>query len=168
MSDQLTLLEGESDEALLIPHATATKRYTAATADKLEHRRKHILDLLTFNLPVSFIAERTGCSHRIVTLLGAKYAQEISSNAPTFASVLKAKAAKFLFLAEQKAEGARFGELMVGVGIATQRAEEMEARAAGTLDPASSTDVDVVDEKLEAARKWLEQKNVKQLEAVKA
>jgi hypothetical protein len=152
---QLSLIEGESDEAMLVPREVAAKRYTAATADKLEARRNHILDLLAFNLPINFIAERTGCNHRIVSLIGAKHCQVVATNAVAFAGVLKAKAAKFLFFAEQKAPDAKFGELMVGVGIATQRAEEMEARAAGTADLAAVTDVEVVNERAEAARKWL-------------
>jgi hypothetical protein len=152
------LLEGESDEALLVPREVAAKRYTATTADKLEERRNHILDLLSFNLPINFIAERTGCSHRIVSLLGAKHCQTVATNAVAFAGVLKAKAAKFLFFAEQKAPDAKFGELMVGVGIATQRAEEMEARAGGAADLNGVTEVEQVNEQAEAARKWLSQR----------
>jgi hypothetical protein len=159
-TQQLSLIEGESDEALLVPREVAAKRYTAATADKLEARRNHILDLLAFNLPINFIAERTGCNHRIVSLIGAKHCQIVATNAVAFAGVLKAKAAKFLFFAEQKAPDAKFGELMVGVGIATQRAEELETRAASTADLGAVTDVEVVNERAEAARQWLEQRRI--------
>lgn len=155
---QLELLAGESDEALLVPAAEAAKRFTATTAAKLEQRRRHILDLLAFNVPITWIASRCGCSHRIVTLLGAKYAQEVATDAVAFAQVLKAKAASFLFFAEQKAPDAKFGELMVGVGIATQRATEMEVAANAVLSAESNDgEMETVNDKLEKFRAGLKQ-----------
>lgn len=156
---QLSLIEAESDEALLIPRHEMEKRYTARTVAKVELKRNYILDLLAFGLPIETIAEKTHASTRIVQRLGALYSQQVAADAMKFAQVLKAKAAKFLFLAEQKAEGAKFGELMVGVGIAMQRAQEAELGASSLL-PDTAIDVGEESEGLRAARKFLEDRGL--------
>lgn len=156
MSEQLALIEQESDEAMLLPREVAAKRYTATTAERLEQRRNHILDLIAFGMPVNFIAERCHCSHRIVTLLGAKHAATVTASALTFAAALKSFAASAMFFARQKMPEAKFGELTVGMGIATQRAGEIEAAAQGLADLGATTEVEAVNPAVEAARKWLQ------------
>lgn len=153
---QMSLIAGESDEALLVPRTEAAKRFTGATVDKLELKRNYILDLLGFGMPVETVAERTGASTRVVNLLGAKYAQLVASRNLEFAKVLKAKAAEFLFYASQKAPQAKFGELMVGVGIAAQRGLELEIAGAAVHPEDAALDIESESPALAKAREFLE------------
>lgn len=159
---QLALIEGESDEVMLEPVIVLQKRYTAAVVEKIELKKNYILDLLGFGLPIETVAERTHSSTRTVNMLGAKYSELVAANSMNFAQVLKQKAARFLFLAEQKAPQAKFGELMVGVGIAAQRGQELELGAAGALNgDGAAIDVSEENQALQNARKFLEERKVK-------
>lgn len=161
MSDQLAMTEilESSDEALFLDAAETRKRYTATTVEKLELKRNYILDLIACGLPADLIAEKTKASTRTVRLLGAKYAQQVAASIPQFTAALRGKAARWMQLADTKAEDAKFGELMVGTGIALQRAQELElaGAAAGDInDPAHELAAE--DPQLVAARKFLEAK----------
>jgi hypothetical protein len=159
MSDQLTLIEAGSDDALLLPRAEMEKRYTGKTVARIETKRNYILDLLAVGLPIEIIAKRTHSNKRIVVALGALYAQQVASDSMRFAQALRAKASRFLFLADQKAGDAKFGELMVGVGIATQRAQELEAGASALTDFAETIDADAESEGLRKFREGLKTLN---------
>lgn len=132
----MPVIIAESDDALFLDAADSRKRYTGSTVEKIELKRNYILDLIACGLPADLIASRTKSSTRTVQLLGAKYAQEVAGNIPRFTAALRNKAARWMQLADGKAEDAKFGELMVGVGIALQRTQEMElaSAAAGNID----------------------------------
>lgn len=159
---QLSLIDGESDEALLLPPDKARKIYNAKIAGKLELRRNYVLDLLAFGVPVEVIEEKTHTCRRIIGQLGSQYAEQVASNGMQFARLFKSKAAKFLMLADAKADTAGFGALMVGAGIAAQRGQEAEMAAVPMGDEnAGAIDVESENPALASARKFLEQKNNK-------
>ena len=158
MSDQLPLISAESDDALFLnpDQLREQKRYTATTVEKIELKRNYILDLVACGLPAEIVAKKTKSSSRTVKLLAAKYAQVIANNIPEFARALRSKAARWTVLADGKAEDAKFSELMVGVGIAVQRAQEMElaGQSAGDLE-AHPIALEDDNPRLIAARKFL-------------
>lgn len=143
--EQLSLLNGESDDALLFSREEATKRYTASTAEKLEIRRDCILALLGTGMPADLIAKHAHCSDRIVRLLGAKYAQVVAANTLDMVKVLRSLAMKAAFMAGQKLEEAKVGELGVLMGIALQRGQEMEM-AGGALAHQEDVTIELKEE----------------------
>ena len=135
------------------------KRYTARTAEKLEIRRDCILALLGAGYPKDYVARVARCSQRIVTLLGAKYAQAVAASTQEMVRVLRSGAMKAAFLAGQKLEDAKLGELSVFMGIALQRSQELEMAGAGALNNEGALDVVVENPALINARKWLAERN---------
>lgn len=146
MSDQLPLIAEESDEALLLPREQMAKRFTASTVLKLELKRNYICDLLAFGFPVESIAEKTQSSTRIVKIIGAKCTEQVSRNIKDVVAVLRAKAMRATFYAEQRLPDAKLSELSVFIGVLLQRAQEAEAGGLGALQPEETAiDVETVD-----------------------
>lgn len=156
---QLTLIQAESDDALFLDTADleaakASKRYTAATVEKIELKRNYILDLIATGMPADTISLRVGCSTRTVNLLAAKYAQMIAQNIPQFAGYLRSLAAKAAYYASTKLEGAKLGELAILIGVTSQRAGEMELAAAGVSEE-SIVNAEEVSSALASARDFV-------------
>lgn len=159
---QLSLIEAESDEALLLSREDAAKRYTARSAEKLEWRRDCILALTGCGLPVDYVASVAHCSARIVRLLGAKYAQAAAQSTQQMSRVLAGLAMKAAFHLDQKLPDAKPNELAVTLGIALQRKQEMDAGGAGAYDPnAEAIDVTEENPALLSARKRLAERTGK-------
>lgn len=135
MSDQLPLIEAESDEALMLPREAMQKRYTATTVERIEIKRDYILEMFAWGYETATIAQKAHCSTRIVNLLGAKYSQQVAANMGDVVKVLRAKAMKAAFYAEAAMPNAKLGELGVFMGIALQRAQEAELASAGAGQP---------------------------------
>jgi hypothetical protein len=152
---QLALIEPEED-ALLLSHEDAAKRYTARTAEKLEIRRDCILALIAAGYPMDFVARTAHCTARIARLLGAKYAQAVAANTQQMVKVLRSAAMRAAFLAGQKMEDAKLGELSVFMGIALQRSQELElaGNAIGELAE-GAIDVESESPALQKAREFL-------------
>lgn len=164
MNDQLTLIEAESDEALLLPMAELSKRFTGTTANKIEMKRNYICDLLAFGFPVDSIAVKTGSSTRIVKAIGAICAEQVSHNISDVVKILRQKALKATFYADQKMPEAKLGELSVFIGVALQRAQEAEAAAAGGLGPEDGAiDIETENPAVKSVREFLQQQKSKQL-----
>ena len=157
--EQLPLINGESDEALLLPHEEAAKRYTGKTVEKLERIRNGIVMALGCGLPVYFIAQEMHCSERIVKLLGAKYSGLAAASSKEMGKVLGGLAMKAAFHIDQKMGDARVGELGVVMGIALQRKQEMELAGSAAEDPQGAIEAEEVSPALESARKFLENRN---------
>jgi hypothetical protein len=153
---QLALIDGESDEALLLNGDEFQKRFTGTTAEKLEVKRNGIVALFGCGLPVNFIAQTMHCSERIVKLLGAKYSGLAANSSKEMGKVLGGLAMKAAFHIDQKMGDARVGELGVVMGIALQRKQEMEL--AGMMSPENEDVVDLEEESpaLKSARKFFE------------
>jgi len=160
-NEQLALIDGESDEAMMLPRDEAVKRYTARTAEKLEIRRDCILALIGCGLPVDFIAEKAHCSSRIVKLLGAKYATAVAQNTRKMCDVLGALAMKAAFHLDGKLADARPGELGVIMGISLQRKQEMELGLTPLDDGEKAIELEQESPALASARKFLEERNLK-------
>ncbi len=160
MSDeqQLTLIEGESDEALLVPLALAEKVYTATTVERNELKKRFICEMLAWGYDIEMVAGKAQCSTRIVKLLGAKFAEDVASNAVQFADVMDRTAAKILFLIQQKAPDAKFGELGVTFGIVKQRATETRLAAGMAPGPEEVLEASPGDADLERFRDGLKRR----------
>ena len=168
-NEQLALIDGESEEALLLPQEEVQKRYTGRTADRLRQKRNHILDLLGIELPIEEIAQRTESSTRIVKLLGAKYSQTVAGNLRHFSQLFKAKAARFLFLAQTKEGDAKFSDLIAAASFLSQRGMEMEAASYGQPQPnEGSVNVEEVNPALVSAREFVKQLNAPRPECERA
>lgn len=154
-SEQLTLLEAEED-ALLLSREEAAKLYPATTVEKLAWKRDCILALLGDGHDVRYVATQAHASERIVKTLGAKYFQTVIANSQQMVKVLRGLAMKAAFLAGQKMEGARLGELSVFLGIAMQRAQEQELAGAALGDLADVIDVEAEESPaLKSAREFV-------------
>ena len=158
--EQLPLINGESDEALLLPHEEAAKRYTGKTVEKLERIRNGIVMALGCGLPVYFIAQEMHCSERIVKLLGAKYSGLAAASSKEMGKVLGGLAMKAAFHIDQKMGDARVGELGVVMGIALQRKQEMELAGSAAEDPQGAIEMETESPALASARKFLETRSV--------
>lgn len=157
MIQQLALIEAESDDALLLPREEAAKRYTASGAEKIAHRRDCILAMIGWGMPADQIAKHAHCNHRIVKALGAKYSQRVADSTSDMVKFLRTLALKAAFLAGQKLEDAKVGELSVFMGVALQRSQEMEMASAGATDVNESIDVEADDPKRAAFVERLKQ-----------
>lgn len=166
-SQQLDLIEAESDEALLLPREEASKRYTARVAEKQEIRRDCILALLGCGLPLNYVATVAHCSRRVVKLLGAKYATAAARSTNEMCKVLGSLAMKAAFHIDQKMGDAKAGELGVIMGISLQRKQEMEAMSAGAFDPNDVIEIQETNPALVSARKRIAERvqGLKQEEA---
>lgn len=156
-TEQLSLIDGESEEALLLPAEEARKRYTGSTAEKLEVRRNLILLALGAGFAVEYIAREAHCSTRTVKILGAKYATQAARSTGEMCKVLGSLAMKAAFHLDQKLTDAKPGELGVIMGIALQRKLEMEAYGSGQGDPGEVVDVESVNPALQSAREFVKQ-----------
>lgn len=112
MSEQLTLIEAESDFALLLPEAERRKRYTATQVQKISERLDLILMLIACNAPIREIADRAHISHHTITELIGQHATLIAADMLRYSDWTEGLSAKFLALANQKAEDAPFKDLI--------------------------------------------------------
>jgi hypothetical protein len=156
---QLSLIDGESDEALMLPRDEAQKRFTASTVEKLETKRNGIVALFGCGLPVYFIAETMKCNDRIVKLLGAKYSGLAASSAKEMGKVLGALAMKAAFHIDQKMADAKVGELGVVMGISLQRKQEMELAGGAVEDVNGAIEAETESPALASARKFFEDRD---------
>lgn len=169
MNDQLTLIEAESDEALLLPDLERRKRYTAAQVEKIEWKLDMILLAIAAQvIPLQTIAERAHVNFRVVQELATRYAERIGQDAVKLADYAAAKSAKFLFLADRKSENATFKDLMIGHGIARDTVLNMRLSAAGQTDLNDAIDVVAEDEELKRFREGLRQLKSINTEEVKS
>lgn len=164
--EQLDLISGESDEALMLPNDEATKRFTATTVEKLEVKRNGIVALFGCGMPVNFIATTMHCNERIVKLLGAKYSGLAAQSSKEMGKVLGGLAMKAAFHIDQKMGDARVGELGVVMGIALQRKQEMELAGSAAEDTAGAIDLEQESPALASAREFLTQRR-KEIEGAK-
>lgn len=156
---QLALMDGESEDALLVPPTQAAKLYTGKIVAQNELKKRYICELIAWGYTIEDIARKAGCSTRIVKALGAKFAEDVARNATEFADVMDQKAARLLFLIEQKADSAKFGELGVTFGILKQRATETRLAAGSMAEPVEALEIAPADDALEKFRAGLKKLN---------
>jgi len=139
---QLALIEAESDEALLLPDADRRKRYTAGQARQIEWKLDCILAMLACGvIPLETIAARAHVNFRIVQELSTRYAERIGSDAIKFSDYAAAKAAKFLYLADQKSGLAGPKDLMIMHGIARDTAINLRLSGGGGSSEPEAIDI---------------------------
>lgn len=154
MSEQLALLDAESDEALLLPAEVVRKRYTARQVEKIEARLDCIVTMLAWGIPQEKIAQAAHVNHRTLTTIAGRYAERVGKDALSLADYAAGKAAKFLYLADQKAEGASAKDLAIMHGIVRDTMINCRATA-GATDLDNAIEVEQSNEKLEAFREKL-------------
>jgi hypothetical protein len=156
VNEQMALIDGESDEALMLPQDEVAKRFTGTTVARLEEKRNGIVALFGCGLPVNYIAQVMHCSEKIVKLLGAKYSGLAARSSQEMGKVLGGLAMKAAFHIDQKMGDARVGELGVVMGIALQRKQEMELAGSAQDDPSGAIEMETESPELASARKFLE------------
>lgn len=166
MSEQLALIDAESDEALLLPADVVRKRYTARQVEKIEARLDCIVTMLAWGIPAEKIAAAAHVNHRTLTTIAGRYAERVGKDALSLAEYAAGKAAKFMYLADQKADLAAPDKLMIMHGIA--RDTMLNCRAvAGAADLDNTIEAEQVNEKLERFRERLKLLGNTQTEEVK-
>lgn len=154
MNEQLALIDAESDEALLLPADAVRKRYTARQVEKIEARLDCIVTMLAWGIPFEKIATAAHVNHRTLTTIAGRYAERIGKDAVTLADYAAGKAAKFLYLADQKAETASAKDLAIMHGIVRDTMINCRATA-GAADMGEAIEVQQVNERLEQFREKL-------------
>lgn len=156
-ADQMSLIDGESDDALLaMSDAQMRKRYTAAQALKLAERLDPIKAMLGKGVfTVEEIAKACHVNHRTVQKIAELYAHEIGRNMDELGSKFLGEAAAVVELAKSKRDKANYRDLMVGAGILATNGVAMKNAAAGSAPEKDVTEVSQVSERAEAIRKAL-------------
>ena len=157
IGEQIPLIEAESDVALLLPSPELQKRYTGAQAEKIEWRRDCIIGMLGAGVfTIERICEMAHANCRVVKQLAQMHAAKISQDLQRCGERFISDAAMTFEMAKEKREQAPYRDLMVGGGIlATNGLAIKMAGAASGSDAATVIDVDTVNSKADAARKWL-------------
>lgn len=156
MTEQLALIDAESDEALLLPDGERRKRYTARQVEKIEARLDCIVTMLAWGIPHDKIAAAAHVNHRTLTTIAGRYAERVGKDALTLAEYAAGKAAKFLYLADQKADGASAKDLAIMHGIVRDTMLNCKAVAgAGEMD--NAIEMEQTNERLEQFREKLKQ-----------
>lgn len=164
MSDQIPLLEGESDDVLLLPSSELRKRYTGAQVDKIEHRRDPIIAMLGSGVfTLERIAAVCHVNVRTVKYLAEMHAASIAKDMAALGDLFLSESAKAVIVARDKRDAASYKDQMVGAGILATNGVAMKQASAGSSAADDAIDVQQVNEKADAARKWLQLKtaNVK-------
>lgn len=126
---QALLFDLEDDDALLFSRTDLerTKRYTAEQVRNLEWKRDAIVMLLASDWPVEHIATRLHVNTRTVRAIAARSAAEVAGTAKMFGRVCQGLAARWMGLARTKEQEASFLQLVTAAGIATDKAQLLDA-----------------------------------------
>lgn len=152
--EQVPLFSAESDEALLITPEQRRKRFTARQVAKQEEKLDLILMLIATGVVTKeAIANKAHVSLHTIEAIIQKFSEAIGSDAVKLAEFAQGKAAKFLFLADQKAHMAAPKDLMIMHGIARDTAIHMRLAGEGNQPPPA----DETDKKLEGLRNKIKQ-----------
>lgn len=125
MNNQVALFEHDSDDALFVDREDAKKRYTAKQFSAIEAKRELILLCVGAGMPVEAIARAGGVNVRTVQALAANNAQQVAGNREAMVAALQKMGMRWLGLAQAREGDAKFSELVVGMGIAIQRGNEL-------------------------------------------
>ena len=158
---QMILLEGESDEALLMSHEHRVKIFTAAGAQKIEERLDPILTLIACRLSIARVAERCHISNHTVAALILQHGGRIAADMAEFAGWTAEVSAGFLALALQKAatelKDIPFKDLVAAHSFVGKLSLDMKVASAqlqiGVENPETLETIQA-DELLESAQKW--------------
>jgi hypothetical protein len=153
--EQLSLIEAESDDALFTPSPDLPKRYTAEQARNIEAKRDMILLLFGTGIPVERIAATAKVNRRTVEALVAKDAERVALNRQEFAQTLHRLGASWFGLAKTKEHEAKFSELVVAAGIATQRGNEVGLLGA-SAEETRDTEAEVISDVGQRVREMLD------------
>lgn len=159
--EQLALIaEVPFEEAMCLPPEEVAKRYTAANARQIEWRREAAIKLLARQCPAEDICDILKMNHRTVAAIAAQEGQKIGTLSHQIAGTLASSAMTDIALAETKKHGASYKDLHIGAGIKLTHAMAFKLGGAAG-EETEAVELAQENEKLTAARKFLEMKQVK-------
>jgi hypothetical protein len=162
--EQLALIEGESEEALLLPKEVCAKQYTAALAEKFEQLREAVVMLLGCGYPVEKIAARLRMSTRTVDTIGARHAVAVAGDAKSMAAVYDDLSMTAAYYLKKKIHEAKPGDLNVTMGVAADKSRDLKMMQGAATDlNAGALEVESESPELAQVRE-----RIKQIEARRA
>lgn len=163
--EQLALItEQPFEEAVTLPVAEIRKRYTGKNGENIEERRLQVVKMLALSISTRDICDILRMNHRTVAAIAAQEGQRIAGFSEEFATTLAASAAADIALAETKKHEASYKDLHVGAGIKLTHAAAFKMIGAAAGDETAAIQLEEENEKLAAARKFLEGRKAKGIE----
>jgi hypothetical protein len=161
--EQLALIQEEPfEEAVTLPLEEIRKRYTGTNGKNIEDRRLQVVKLLALHISTRDICDVLRMNHRTVAAIAAQEGQKIAAFSEQFAETLAGSAMADIALAETKKHDASHKDLMVSAGIKLTHAANFKMIGAAAGDETAAIHLEEENEKLTAARKFLEARKPKQ------
>lgn len=120
------LFSDQEGAALFLHPDERSKRYTAEKCRSLEAKEDLIILCITRGIGVELVAKAAHVETRTIRALVARAAEQVTRSSKELSVAMLRKSAKFLFLADLRAEEACFRDLMIGAGIAAQHGRELQ------------------------------------------
>jgi hypothetical protein len=154
---QLALLEEVPFEAdVAQPEDEIRKRYTGTNGARCLERRAAVVKMLSYHINVSVICDVLRMSHHTVEAIAAQETQAIAVFSEMHAGLLAADAMADIAVARTKRDTASFKDLHIAAGIKLTHAQSLKLAGAGAVDDGNVIQLEEENPKLEAARRFLQ------------